>query len=316
MLTLLIPASFIQQPTNILVRIRPDPAAAAVTNVTFCVTANTFNPPMTYQWRFNGVDIPGATASCLTVTDVQLSDEGQYSVRVTDRIGPVTSQSANLIPLIGPVLLQPPLSQTVAVGEPVTLGVAVSGYPFPFTFEWRRGQTPLATNVVSAHTNFFTFNAASTVTTQQFRAIIKNLANPAPGIASSLVNIVTLADTDTDGIPDEWENNYGFNPTGGGDRDADADLDGSTNFEEYIAGTNPTNNASFLQVQLTAAALPTITFGAISNRTYTIQYRDQLNQPWSRLADVLAEPANIVRTMVDPTWTTNRFYRAVTPRQP
>jgi hypothetical protein len=57
-LTLLIPPSFIQQPTNILVRIRPDPAAAATTNVTFCVTANSFNPPISYQWRFNGVDIP------------------------------------------------------------------------------------------------------------------------------------------------------------------------------------------------------------------------------------------------------------------
>ncbi len=316
-LTLLIPASFIQQPTNILVRIRPDPAAAATTNVTFCVTANTFNPPLTYQWRFNGVDIPGATASCLTVTDVQLSHEGQYSVRVTDRIGPVTSQSANLIPLIAPVLLAAPQPQTVAVGEPVTLGVAVSGHPFPFTYEWRRGTSPLITNVVSAYTNFFTFNAASTATTQQFRVIIKNLANQTPGIASGLINIVTLADTDADGIPDEWENTYGFNPTGGGDRNADADLDGASNFEEYIAGTNPTNNASFLQVQLTAAASPTIiTFGAISNRTYTIQYRDHLNQPWSRLTDVLARPVNAVETILDPAWTTNRFYRAVTPRQP
>jgi hypothetical protein len=245
-----------------------------------------------------------------------LSDEGEYSVQVTDRIGPVTSQSAGLIPLIGPVLLQAPLPQTVAVGEPVTLGVAVSGHPLPFTFEWRRGTAPLVTNVVSAYTNFFTFNASSIATTQQFRAIIKNLANPAPGIASALVNIVTLADTDSDGIPDEWESNHGFNPTGNGDRDSDADLDGLTNFEEYIAGTNPTNNASFLQVQLTAAALPTVTFGAISNRTYTLEYRDRLNQPWSHLTDVLARPTNAIETILDSTWTTNRFYRVLTPRQP
>jgi len=315
-LTVLSPPSFIQEPTNIAVRIRPDPAALPTTNVTFCVTANTFNPPLTYQWHFNGADISGATDQCLTITDVQLSDEGQYSVTVSDRIGPVTSQAAILSPLISPALLQAPVAQTVAVGERVTLGVAVTGHPLPFTFEWRRGTLPLATNIVFARTNFFTFTAASTVTTQQFRAVVKNMANPSPGIASPFVNIVTLADTDTDGIPDNWENNYGLNPNAAGDRNSDADLDGLTNFEEYTAGTDPTNNASFLQLQITPAALPTLNFGAVSNRTYGLDYRDNLSAPWSRLTDVLANPTNRVETILDPAWTTNRFYRVTTPRQP
>jgi hypothetical protein len=315
-LTLLMPPSFLQPPTNILVRIRPDPSAAATTNVTFCVTANTFNPPLNYQWQFNGEDIPGATGPCHTVTDVQLSDEGEYTVVVSDRVGSITSPAANLFPLITPAIVQAPLSQSVAVGAPVTLGVAVSGHPLPMTFEWRRGTLPLITNVVAGRSNFFTFTAASVVATQQFRAVIKNLANSAPGIASSFVNIVTLADTDSDGIPDEWENAHGFNANAGGDRNADADSDGLTNFEEYTAGTNPTNNASFLQLEISAGTAPAITFGAISNRTYTIEYRDALNEPWSRLADVLARPSNVVETITDSMGSTNRFYRAVTPRQP
>jgi hypothetical protein len=313
-LTILTPPSILQQPTTILARIRPDPSAAATTNVTFCVTANTFNPPLTYQWRFNGADIPGATASCFTVTNVQLTSEGEYSVIVSDRIGPVTSQTANLFPLIGPVLVQPPLAQSVPVGAPVTLSASVTGHPEPFTFEWRRNTTVLATNVVSARDNFFTFNAASTVSTQQYRVIIKNMANPQPGIASQFVNIITLADTDSDGIPDEWENDHGFNPGSNNDRDTDADTDGLTNLEEYLAGTNPTNNSSFLRLDITRGTLPTLNVGAISNRTYAIDYRDNLNQSWSRLADILAHATNRVETIIEPAWTTNRFYRAVTPR--
>ena len=46
-------------------------------------------------------------------------------------------------------------------------------------------------------------------------------------------------DTDGDGIPDWWEELHGLNPQFAGDRDEDADLDGLTNYEEFLAGTDP-----------------------------------------------------------------------------
>lgn len=48
-----------------------------------------------------------------------------------------------------------------------------------------------------------------------------------------------------------------------------------------------------------------------------MQYSDALGAgTWSKLADVVARSTNRVEVIVDPAWTTNRFYRVVTPEQP
>jgi hypothetical protein len=43
---------------------------------------------------------------------------------------------------------------------------------------------------------------------------------------------------------------------------------------------------------------------------------DNLTASWSRLADIVARTNNRVESFTDPTWTSNRLYRVVTPRQP
>ena len=49
------------------------------------------------------------------------------------------------------------------------------------------------------------------------------------------------ADTDHDGMPNDWEKQYGFNPNDASDAAKDADGDGFTNLEEFTAKTNPKN---------------------------------------------------------------------------
>lgn len=51
----------------------------------------------TFQWRFNGTDIPGATGDSLLLTNVTAANEGQYSVVVTNSAGSVTSAPAELL---------------------------------------------------------------------------------------------------------------------------------------------------------------------------------------------------------------------------
>ena len=55
------------------------------------------------------------------------------------------------------------------------------------------------------------------------------------------------ADFDHDGMPDFWELEHGFD-TSNDDSDIDSDLDGLTNFQEYIAGSNPNSNQSGLNI--------------------------------------------------------------------
>ena len=63
---------------------------------TFSVTA-TGTAPLTYQWRKNGIAIPGATSATLTLSQVQTSDAGTYAVRVSNATGSVTSPGAVLL---------------------------------------------------------------------------------------------------------------------------------------------------------------------------------------------------------------------------
>ena len=56
-----------------------------------------------------------------------------------------------------------------------------------------------------------------------------------------------LEDTDSDGMPDWWEEKYGFDPRDPADADEDEDDDGYTNVEEYEDDTDPLEPLSLLQ---------------------------------------------------------------------
>jgi pectate lyase len=47
------------------------------------------------------------------------------------------------------------------------------------------------------------------------------------------------SDSDHDGMPDAWEQHYGFNPNDPSDGPKDANSDGYTNIEEFLNGTQP-----------------------------------------------------------------------------
>jgi len=69
--------------------------AAANFTVTAAGTA-----PLSYQWRFNGAPISGATASNYALPNLQTSNAGTYSVVVTNTAGTATSSNAILTVLV------------------------------------------------------------------------------------------------------------------------------------------------------------------------------------------------------------------------
>lgn len=76
--------------------------------------------PIGYQWRFNGVDIPGATTNSYVRTNVQSADVGSYSVAISNSQGTVTSASAQLT--VSTLLLYEPFDYTNIAGTVSSTG--------------------------------------------------------------------------------------------------------------------------------------------------------------------------------------------------
>jgi enediyne biosynthesis protein E4 len=273
---------------------------------------------LTYQWRFNGATLLEATNTTLLVTNAQVAQGGIYDVVVANSFGPVLSAPATLGILINPALVQQPLGQSVVVGGSLTLSASASGNPGPFTFEWRRGSVGIWTNLASQPLSFLTLNNLSTNQAGNYRVVVKNAANSAPGIISSSAVVTVLADTDGDGLPDEWELGHGLSETNSADASWDSDGDGASNRTEYTAGTDPRDSQSFLMVDhltLLGTNAWVLQFWAVSNRTYSVQARGSLDTAnWLPVADVPAAATNRLVEITRPALHSSRFLRLVTPR--
>jgi alpha-tubulin suppressor-like RCC1 family protein len=70
--------------------------------------------PMSYQWMFNGTNIPGATDADLTITNAQENDAGQYSALASNNLGSVSSRLAEvaIAPVKSPYTLAQALDAT------------------------------------------------------------------------------------------------------------------------------------------------------------------------------------------------------------
>jgi hypothetical protein len=308
-LTLLLPANITQQPRSTNV--------TAGATVTFTVVA-TSSTPMTYQWRFNDAEIPGATNTSLTIVNVQESDAGNYQVVVTDGIGSVSSSIAVLGITIPLVLVQPPLGQSVVEGGAVTFSAQWTGGPPPFGVEWRKGSVPMVSNTISATKSFFTLTNVQTSDAAGYRVVIRNVTNPGGIANTTFAQLTVLSDFDDDGMPDVWEQTYGFNTNNAADALLDADGDSQLNRAEYQSGTDPREPADYLWVDAShAAGLTTLWFPAMSNKTYTVEFTDFLGTGlWSKLDDLVARATNHTRVVTDPNPVLQRSYRVITPRRP
>lgn len=96
-------------------------AAPAITvrsgtpSVRLTVTADG-SEPFTYQWRKDGVDIPGATSATLALANLTQSNSGLYDVVVSNAVGST---------------IAPPARLSVADGSVPVRGVNAGALAFP-----------------------------------------------------------------------------------------------------------------------------------------------------------------------------------------
>lgn len=316
-LSVLVPVSIGLDPVSVKVRGSTNVVdyGNATNNVTFSVNANTQRPTR-YQWRFNGQNIPDGTNATLVVSNANFNQhEGTYDVVVSDAISSATSKPAKLTVLLSPtILIAPPTNYVVVSNGTLAASVVMRGNPPPFYFRWNEGSSLRYAATNEFYTNYLTYSPITNFAPRTWRIIITNEANVAP-TAFAQFSVGASVDTDGDGLPDDWEGTYGLSNAG-----ADDDQDGMSNRAEYLAGTNPTNNASFLRVEgpVLGGGGATLSIGAVSNRTYSVQYTDSLELErvnWLKLSDVQARNTNHVESIIDTGGNSNRFYRIITPAQ-
>lgn len=90
------------------------------------------------------------------------------------------------------------------------------------------------------------------------------------------------------------------------------DIDAFSNFDEYVADTNPTNSLSFFKVDAIASTHSvTIFYGSSTGRIYTLEYvGDLLNRNFTNLHGMIDIPDSIsTSSFTDTNDVLMRFYR-------
>lgn len=144
-------------------------------------------------------------------------------------------------------------------------------------------------------------------------------------------------DSNSDGVPDLWYENYELDPTDEDIADEDSDNDGKTNSEEWLAGTNPTDAGSVFAItsiisssigvsgnySVSSEGSITIEFPSSDSRSYGIYYSENPytdSMEWT-LAQSVAGTGSLLSWTDDGTYTgssplagsvAKRFYK-ITP---
>lgn len=164
---------------------QPEPRVGGVGgNISFSVTA-TSSVPVTYQWRFNGKNLAGATATNLTINNIQPENGGNYSVLVSNQAGTTTSAPAPLTVDLPPYVTTQPRNQTGITGGRAAFNVTAQSAG-PLTYQWLRS----GTNIPGA-------NAAELVLTNVTRDMAGTYAvvvrNVAGAITTAPVSLTVLS---------------------------------------------------------------------------------------------------------------------------
>jgi hypothetical protein len=83
-------------------------------------------------------------------------------------------------------------------------------------------------------------------------------------------------DGDGDGLDDDWEVQYGFDPTVADDTTVDADGDGADLEEEFAADTNPSNPNDRFRIQPLSGTQMDIRFPTSIARLYSLEWSTNL----------------------------------------
>jgi hypothetical protein len=217
------------------------------TSISFNVIA-TGNPAPTYQWRFNGSPISGATSSQLSLANIKVTDAGSYDVLVSNSSGTTTSVAATLTVTSAPVITTQPSNQNLVAGNSTSISLAVTAAGSgPLTYQWRKSSAAIAGATSASYTK-------SPVTLQDGGSYDVIVTNPFGSVTSSAATI-TVA-------PVSYAGQYFGTLTGGGTWALYVRADNTGTFIAYL----PDRNTAIVQsVTVNADGSFTVVGSEISN---------------------------------------------------
>lgn len=116
------------------------------------------------------------------------------------------------------------------------------------------------------------------------------------------------ADTDGDGMSDQWELWNGFDLNNPADGGQDADSDGASNANEFVYGTDPFDASSYYYMQMTVANGAQLLMSTVSTRFYSVEWNDNLmSTNWQTLSNWIGSGGEFSVSDTNPA--ASRFYR-------
>lgn len=167
--------------------------------------------------------------------------------------------------------------------------------------------TSMATPHVSGAVAFAAMNFPSETVGERRQRILANTTPVAAlqgiTITGGRLNLARIVDTDSNGLPDWWEQMF-LGQLTGNDPSADPDHDGANNLAEWLVGTNPTNAASYFALSPNLSSGTNgfaIQWPSVASRYYRLLRSTNLLSGFTQILAtniVATPPAN---TLYDPT---------------
>ncbi len=161
-------------------RINGRPLDGVLSSGTLLTATATGTPPFSYQWRKQGVAIPGGTLSSLSIAGVTAA--GTYDVLITNPSGSALSDPVVIYPPL--TVIRAPLSTSSQEGSALTLSVQAIGAG-PLAYQWSKDGSllPGATAPAYAIANLSAVDAGS------YQVQVTNTRGES-ALASARVNMV------------------------------------------------------------------------------------------------------------------------------
>jgi glycosidase len=265
--------------------------------------------PVNVPEEFNTVNMRNAAH----VRQVDVTGSGSidftlaFTVEDTENLPPVLAVNPDNAPQVFPVGTT--TSFSVEATDPDSANVTVSCGPLP-----KAGNT-LASFSGATHVFSWTPSPLSQGTrTEDFRTNVTFTATDGLSTTSRTVSLVIPWDSDADGLPDDWEYlRFGTLAQHAG---SDWDRDEFPDWNEYVAGTSPTDPFDYIGWESlfvdTAAGTAELTFLSVPGKRYAIEASDGaaalVSPAWKALAVLEASSPRTTWQDTDPASAT-RMYR-------